>query len=43
MSCFCAIGDEEIDGIPYEEIVEIARNYINEIGGFETLAEWGLF
>lgn len=39
----CAIGDEEIDGKPYEEIVEIARNYIKEIGGFEKFAEWGLF
>lgn len=39
----CAIGDEYVDGIPYEEIVEIARNYINEIGGFEKLAEWGLY
>ena len=39
----CAIGDEEIDGKPYEEIVEIARQYINEKGGFEKFAEWGLF
>ncbi len=39
----CAIGDEEVDGIPYTEIVEIARDYINEIGGFEKLAEWGLY
>ena len=39
----CAIGDEYIDGKPYSEIVEIARNYINEIGGFEKFAEWGLF
>lgn len=39
----CAIGDEEVDGKPYEEIVEIAREYINNIGGFEKLAEWGLF
>ena len=38
----CAIGDEYIDGKPYSEIVEIARNYINEIGGFEKFAEWGL-
>ena len=38
----CAIGDEYIDGKPYSEIVEIARNYINEIGGFERFAEWGL-
>ena len=40
---FCAIGDEFIDGKPYSEIVEYARNYINEIGGFEKLAEWGLY
>lgn len=39
----CAIGDEEVDGKPYSEIVEIARNYINHIGGFEKLAEWGLY
>lgn len=39
----CAIGDETIDGKPYEEIVEIARKYITEIGGFEKFAEWGLF
>jgi S-adenosylmethionine synthetase len=39
----CAIGDDIIDGKPYSEIVEIARNYINEIGGFEKFAEWGLF
>ena len=39
----CAIGDEYVDGKPYEEIVNIAREYINKIGGFEKLAEWGLF
>ncbi|EAG3226871.1 S-adenosylmethionine synthetase [Listeria monocytogenes] len=39
----CAIGDTEIDGVPYSEIVEIARDYVNELGGFEKLAEWGLF
>ena len=39
----CAIGDEYVDGKPYSEIVEIARKYINEIGGFEKLAEWGLY
>lgn len=38
----CAIGDEEVDGRPYAEIVEIARNYINSIGGFEKFAKWGL-
>ena len=39
----CAIGDEYIDDKPYEEIVEIAREYIKEQGGFEKFAEWGLF
>lgn len=38
----CAIGDTEIDGKPYSEIVEIARDYITSIGGFEEFAEWGL-
>lgn len=40
---FCAIGDTEIDGRPYAEIVEIARQYIKQVGGFEKFAEWGLF
>lgn len=39
----CAIGDETIDGRPYAEIVEEAREYIRAIGGFEKFAEWGLF
>lgn len=39
----CAIGDETIDGHPYGEIVEIAREYINSVGGFEKFAEWGLY
>lgn len=39
----CAIGDEEVDRKPYSEIVEIAKKYINDIGGFEKLAEWGLY
>ena len=39
----CAIGDEHIDGIPYSEIVERARQFINERGGFEAFAEWGLY
>lgn len=37
----CAIGDEYIDGKPYSEIVEIAREYIKSIGGFEEFAKWG--
>lgn len=39
----CAIGDETIDGKSYSEIVEIAREYINSIGGFEAFACWGLY
>lgn len=39
----CAIGDDTIDGKPYSEIVEIAREYINSVGGFEKFAEWGLY
>lgn len=38
----CAIGDDEVDGIPYADIVEQAREYIDSIGGFEKFAEWGL-
>lgn len=39
----CAIGDEEIDGKPYKEIVDIAKDYIKSVGGFEKFAEWGLY
>ena len=38
----CAIGDRTIDGKPYAEIVKIARDYIQSVGGFERFAEWGL-
>lgn len=39
----CTIGDTKIDGKDYSEIVQIAKEYIEKIGGFEKLAEWGLF
>lgn len=39
----CAIGDESIDGKPYQEIVDFAKDYIQGLGGFEAFAEWGLF
>ena len=39
----CAIGDEFVKGIPYSELVRIAGEYVDAIGGFEKLAEWGLF
>ena len=38
----CAIGDDMVDGVPYAEIVETARRYIQGLGGFEKFAEWGL-
>ena len=38
----CAIGDDMVDSIPYREIVETARRYIQSLGGFEKFAEWGL-
>ena len=43
VSLCCAIGDNEIDGIPYPEIVRQAKEYIDSVGGFEKFAEWGLF
>lgn len=39
----CAIGDAEVNGVPYENIVQMARAYISNMGGFEKFAEWGLF
>lgn len=38
----CAIGDDMVDGRPYADIVAIAKEYIDDIGGFERFAEWGM-
>lgn len=47
----CAIGDDSVTFyhehlyptvMPYAEVVEKAKAYVNAIGGFEKLAEWGL-
>ena len=38
----CNIGDKEISGVPYKLMVNIAKEYIRRIGGFEKFAEWGL-
>ncbi|MBQ3703163.1 MAG: S-adenosylmethionine synthetase [Oscillospiraceae bacterium] len=38
----CAIGDDTVDDLPYSQIVEEAREYIRNLGGFEAFAEWGL-
>jgi len=45
---FCAIGDKEVScttygtTVPFEEMIQVARDYIRQIGGFEKFAEWGL-
>lgn len=43
VNIYCAIGDTNIDGKRYADIVDDVKNYINKIGGFEKLAEWGLY
>ena len=40
--CSCAIGDETVNGKPFSEIVDIAKTYVDSVGGFEKLAEYGL-
>ena len=52
IEALCAIGDDAVefrraDGesamMPYDEVVQMAAEYIAKLGGFEKLAEWGLF
>ena len=43
MEFSCAIGDETVGGVPYEEIVETARKYIASLGGFEKFADMTIF
>ena len=52
VSALCAIGDREVkfvmdDGnnicLPYSSVLEMASGFIKNLGGFEKLAEWGLF
>lgn len=38
----CAIGDDKVDNKEYSEIINISKNYIDLIGGFEKFAEWGI-
>ena len=42
----CSIGDKQVningELVDFSEIVETAREYIKNLGGFEKLAEWGL-
>ena len=39
----CAIGDDNIDGVPYDQIVDFAKWYIQGLGGFEEFSTWGLY
>ena len=53
VNAFCAIGDDKITFVrsggyepltmAYSEVIEMARGFIDFLGGFEKLAEWGLF
>ena len=42
----CSIGDKNVNvnchQIPFKDIVNVAKEYIKRLGGFEKLAEWGL-
>ena len=42
----CSIGDKQVningELVDFSEIVEVAREYVKKLGGFEKLAEWGL-
>lgn len=52
LQSMCSIGDTVVNiydmngkllkEIPYSEVVKTARDYIENIGGFEKFAEWGL-
>lgn len=42
----CSIGDKQVningELVDFSEIVKVARSYVEKLGGFEKLAEWGL-
>jgi S-adenosylmethionine synthetase len=46
VKAICSIGDKDVNVngelIPFAEIVAKAREYIDQLGGFEKLSEWGL-
>lgn len=52
VNAFCAIGDDKITFVrsggyepltmAYSEVIDMARGFIDFLGGFEKLAEWGL-
>ena len=46
VEAICSIGDSTVRvngvGIPYQSIVDYAKEYIDSVGGFEKFAEYGL-
>ena len=38
----CAIGDNLVMNVEYIDMIKTVKHYIDSIGGFEKLAEWGL-
>lgn len=46
VKAICSIGDKKVnvngEYVDFADIVEVAKQYIDSIGGFEKLAEWGL-
>ena len=51
ITAYCAIGDDRVtfegelgykETLYYDEIVKLAKIYIDSVGGFEKFAEWGL-
>lgn len=50
VKAMCSIGDTDVYVeigetnymIPFKEVVAVAKNYIDGLGGFEKFAEWGL-
>ena len=51
VEAYCAIGDERVrwrlggearESVAFADIVDEARSYIEEVGGFERFAMWGL-
>ena len=46
VKAICSIGDADVNingqMMPFATIVQIAKEYVQKLGGFEKLAEWGL-
>lgn len=46
VEAICAIGDDSVrvngELVPYQEVIDFAKAYIDAVGGFEKFAEYGL-